>query len=101
MLILRKTVVLHTVRREAMSLLPSGFRCVRRSHEACAPSYRGNAQMERVTLRIPKQQIEEVERMVETGNTRTGAKRFGRRCGRCSTSKVRSESSTKRGWAKV
>jgi len=33
----------------------------------CAPSYRGNATMERVTLRIPKQQIEEVEQMVETG----------------------------------
>ncbi len=31
------------------------------------PSYRGNANMERVTLRIPKQQIEEVEQMVETG----------------------------------
>ena len=31
------------------------------------PSYRGNATMERVTRRIPKQQIEEVEQMVETG----------------------------------
>jgi len=31
------------------------------------PSYRGNDNMERVTLRIPKQQIEEVEQMVETG----------------------------------
>lgn len=30
------------------------------------PSYRGKY-MERVTLRIPKQQIEEVEQMVETG----------------------------------
>jgi len=33
-----------------------------------SPSYpQGNQNMERVTLRIPKQQIEEVEQMVETG----------------------------------
>ncbi len=32
------------------------------------PSYpKGTKNMERVTLRIPKQQIEEVEQMVETG----------------------------------
>jgi antitoxin ParD1/3/4 len=31
------------------------------------PQTKGNTKMERVTLRIPKQQIEEVERMVDTG----------------------------------
>ena len=30
-------------------------------------THKGNQTMERVTLRIPKQQIEEVEQMVETG----------------------------------
>ncbi len=86
-----------------MSLLPSGFRCVRRSHEACAPSYRGNAQMERVTLRIPKQQIEEVERMVETGEfpNRSEAIRSAVREMLNEQQVEGRESSTKRGWAKV
>ena len=33
----------------------------------CRLTQQGNENMERVTLRIPKQQIEEVEQMVETG----------------------------------
>lgn len=40
---------------------------VRGGVETARTSYTGDATMERVTLRIPKQQIEGVERMVETG----------------------------------
>jgi len=38
---------------------------------------KGKSIMERVTLRIPEQQIDEVEQMVERGSSRIAAKRFG------------------------
>jgi len=46
------------------------FYCVRRMGGSLVVPVlpiQGNQNMERVTLRIPKQQIEEVEQMVETG----------------------------------
>ncbi|AKU06702.1 MULTISPECIES: ribbon-helix-helix domain-containing protein [Haloferax] len=61
--------------------------------------------MERVTLRIPKQQIEEVERMVETGEfpNRSEAIRSAVRdmLNEQTTDKRQRESTSKRGWAKV
>ncbi|ADE03102.1 ribbon-helix-helix domain-containing protein [Haloferax volcanii] len=61
--------------------------------------------MERVTLRIPKQQIEEVERMVETGEfpNRSEAIRSAVRdmLNEQVTDKRQRESTSKRGWAKV
>ncbi|ADQ68176.1 ribbon-helix-helix protein, CopG family [Halogeometricum borinquense] len=59
--------------------------------------------MERVTLRIPKQQIEEVERMVETGEfpNRSEAIRSAVREMLNEQQVEGRESSTKRGWAKV
>ncbi|KAB1186649.1 MULTISPECIES: ribbon-helix-helix domain-containing protein [Haloferax] len=61
--------------------------------------------MERVTLRIPKQQIEEVERMVETGEfpNRSEAIRSAVRemLNEQPTDKRQRESTSKRGWAKV
>ena len=60
--------------------------------------------MERVTLRIPKQQIEEVERMVETGEfpNRSEAIRSAVREMLNEQADTRdSSSSGKRGWAKV
>ncbi|POG53753.1 ribbon-helix-helix domain-containing protein [Haloferax marisrubri] len=62
--------------------------------------------MERVTLRIPKQQIEEVERMVETGEfpNRSEAIRSAVRDmlnEQTTTDKRQRESTSKRGWAKV
>ncbi|SFR36161.1 ribbon-helix-helix domain-containing protein [Halogeometricum limi] len=59
--------------------------------------------MERVTLRIPKQQIEEVERMVETGEfpNRSEAIRSAVREMLNEQQVEGRESSTKRSWAKV
>ncbi len=61
--------------------------------------------MERVTLRIPKQQIEEVEQMVETGKfpNRSEAIRSAVRemLNEQGESTRESSRSTKRGWAKV
>ena len=60
--------------------------------------------MERVTLRIPKQQIEEVERMVETGEfpNRSEAIRSAVREMLNEQGETReAESAGKRGWAKV
>ena len=62
--------------------------------------------MERVTLRIPKQQIEEVEQMVETGEypNRSEAIRSAVREMLNEQSETRESSgsgSGKRGWAKV
>ncbi|MFC7129096.1 ribbon-helix-helix domain-containing protein [Haloferax chudinovii] len=61
--------------------------------------------MERVTLRIPKQQIEEVERMVETGEfpNRSEAIRSAVRemLNEQTADKRQRESTSKRGWAKV
>lgn len=67
------------------------------------PSYRGNANMERVTLRIPKQQIEEVEQMVETGEfpNRSEAIRSAVREMINEQQDDRHESSGKHTWAKV
>ncbi|RMB23760.1 ribbon-helix-helix CopG family protein [Haloplanus aerogenes] len=68
------------------------------------PSYRGNATMERVTLRIPKQQIEEVEQMVETGEfpNRSEAIRSAVREMLNEQSESRDEKRNRnRGWAKV
>ena len=58
--------------------------------------------MERVTLRIPKQQIEEVEQMVETGEfpNRSEAIRSAVR-EMINEQSDRNETSGKRGWAKV
>jgi antitoxin ParD1/3/4 len=58
--------------------------------------------MERVTLRIPKQQIEEVEQMVETGQypNRSEAIRSAVRDMLDEQDESR-ESPTKRTWAKV
>ena len=66
-------------------------------------SYRGNATMERVTLRIPKQQIEEVEQMVETGEfpNRSEAIRSAVRDMLNEQAESRDTSSSKRSWAKV
>src|SRR6056297_1331161 len=66
----RKTVVLHSVRKRAKRPRSAVTRCKTERAGSRVPSYynRGNYRtMERVTLRIPKQQIEEVEQMVETG----------------------------------
>ncbi|WP_396610593.1 ribbon-helix-helix domain-containing protein [Haloferax sp. S1W] len=61
--------------------------------------------MERVTLRIPKQQIEEVERMVETGEfpNRSEAIRSAVRdmLNEQTADSRQRESTSKRGWAKV
>jgi Arc/MetJ-type ribon-helix-helix transcriptional regulator len=58
--------------------------------------------MERVTLRIPKQQIEEVEQMVDSGEfpNRSEAIRSAVR-EMLNEQSERSEASGKRGWAKV
>ena len=67
------------------------------------PSYRGNTTMERVTLRIPKQQIEEVERMVETGEfpNRSEAIRSAVREMINDQQAESRKSTAKRSWAKV
>ena len=59
--------------------------------------------MERVTLRIPKQQIEEVEQMVETGQypNRSEAIRSAVREMIDEQEPEGNESPTKRTWAKV
>ena len=59
--------------------------------------------MERVTLRIPKQQIEEVEQMVETGQypNRSEAIRSAVRDMLDEQESEGRESPTKRTWAKV
>jgi Arc/MetJ-type ribon-helix-helix transcriptional regulator len=59
--------------------------------------------MERVTLRIPKQQIEEVERMVETGEfpNRSEAIRSAVREMLNEQTDGRESSSNRRTWAKV
>ncbi|ELZ74825.1 MULTISPECIES: ribbon-helix-helix domain-containing protein [Haloferax] len=61
--------------------------------------------MERVTLRIPKQQIEEVERMVETGEfpNRSEAIRSAVRdmLNEQTADNRQRESTSKRSWAKV
>jgi len=59
--------------------------------------------MERVTLRIPKQQIEEVEQMVETGQypNRSEAIRSAVRDMLDEQEPESRESPTKRTWAKV
>ncbi len=59
--------------------------------------------MERVTLRIPKQQIEEVEQMVETGQypNRSEAIRSAVRDMLDEQEPENRESPTKRTWAKV
>jgi Arc/MetJ-type ribon-helix-helix transcriptional regulator len=59
--------------------------------------------MERVTLRIPKQQIEEVEQMVETGQypNRSEAIRSAVRDMLDEQDVESRESPTKRTWAKV
>ncbi|MFC7204537.1 ribbon-helix-helix domain-containing protein [Haloferax namakaokahaiae] len=61
--------------------------------------------MERVTLRIPKQQIDEVERMVETGKfpNRSEAIRSAVRemLNEQTPEQRQRESTSKRGWAKV
>jgi Arc/MetJ-type ribon-helix-helix transcriptional regulator len=59
--------------------------------------------MERVTLRIPKQQIEEVERMVETGEfpNRSEAIRSAVREMINEQQADSRESTAKRSWAKV
>ena len=59
--------------------------------------------MERVTLRIPKQQIEEVERMVETGEfpNRSEAIRSAVREMINEQQAETRESTAKRSWAKV
>ncbi|ERH12473.1 MAG: transcriptional regulator, CopG family protein [halophilic archaeon J07HB67] len=61
--------------------------------------------MERVTLRIPKQQIEEVERMVETGEypNRSEAIRAAVRdmLNEQDDDRDRSHRDDKRGWAKA
>jgi Arc/MetJ-type ribon-helix-helix transcriptional regulator len=58
--------------------------------------------MERVTLRIPKQQIEEVEQMVETGEfpNRSEAIRAAVR-DMLNEQEDTTEQTTKRSWAKV
>ena len=67
------------------------------------PSYRGNIQMERVTLRIPKQQIDEVEQMVETGEfpNRSEAIRSAVRDMLNEQDGEREERGRNRSWAKV
>jgi Arc/MetJ-type ribon-helix-helix transcriptional regulator len=59
--------------------------------------------MERVTLRIPKQQIEEVEQMVETGEfpNRSEAIRSAVREMINEQGEGRERTSSKRTWAKV
>lgn len=57
--------------------------------------------MERVTLRIPKQQVEEVEQMVESGEFPNRSEAI-RSAVREMINEQRQESSTKNtGWAKV
>ncbi|AGB37672.1 ribbon-helix-helix domain-containing protein [Natronococcus occultus] len=59
--------------------------------------------MERVTLRIPKQQIEEVERLVDSGEfpNRSEAIRSAVREMVNEQSDGRTEQNSKRNWAKV
>ncbi|MBV0903582.1 ribbon-helix-helix domain-containing protein [Haloarcula salina] len=59
--------------------------------------------MERVTLRIPKQQIEEVEQMVETGEypNRSEAIRAAVREMLAEEGSERASEKQKRSWAKV
>lgn len=59
--------------------------------------------MERVTLRIPKQQIEEVEQMVETGEfpNRSEAIRAAVRDMLNEHDETGTETTSKRTWAKV
>ncbi|AUV80719.1 ribbon-helix-helix protein, CopG family [Salinigranum rubrum] len=59
--------------------------------------------MERVTLRIPKEQIEKVERMVETGEfpNRSEAIRAAVREMINEQSETRESTSGKRSWARV
>ena len=59
--------------------------------------------MERVTLRIPKQQIDEVEQLVETGEfpNRSEAIRSAVREMINEQSESSQENSSKRNWAKV
>jgi antitoxin ParD1/3/4 len=68
---------------------------------AVLPNHRGTT-MERVTLRIPKQQIEEVERMVETGEfpNRSEAIRSAVR-EMINEQQEGGERNSRRGWAKV
>ncbi len=65
--------------------------------------YKGNPTMERVTLRIPKQQIEEVEQMVETGEfpNRSEAIRAAVRDMLNEHDGAGTETTNKRTWAKV
>ena len=67
---MRKTGVLQREQETDGYVAFRRFRGVRRTGGVVPlPSYptQGNPTMERVTLRIPKQQVEQVERMVETG----------------------------------
>ena len=58
--------------------------------------------MERVTLRIPKQQIEEVEQMVETGEFPNRSEAISSAVrDMINEQSDRSETSGKRSWAKV
>ena len=65
----RKTIVLHRSPSRGNRTLKGARRCKTDGALCRVSSYqtKGNTTMERVTLRIPKQQIEEVEQMVETG----------------------------------
>lgn len=80
---------------------------IRMHASACSPSYRGNTNMERVTLRIPKQQIDEVEQMVDTGEfpnrseaIRSAVREMLNEQTESSGERTRRERS-KRSWAKV
>jgi antitoxin ParD1/3/4 len=57
--------------------------------------------MERVTLRIPKQQIEEVEQMVETGKYPNRSEAIRSAVREMLREQQQQESKNNKGWAKV
>ena len=57
--------------------------------------------MERVTLRIPKQQIEEVEQMVETGKYPNRSEAIRSAVREMLDEKRQEQSNSRRTWAKV
>ena len=68
-----------------------------------APSYgtTGNTNMERVTLRIPKQQIDEVEQMVERGKYPNRSEAIRSAVREMLDEQQQEQSNSRRTWAKV
>ena len=105
---MRKTVVLHSPGQIGYQSLSVDFAVYNtqagRKRGSFGSSYPREITMERVTLRIPKQQIEEVEQMVETGeypNRSEAIRSAVREMLSEQESSERSSESKKRTWARV